>query len=403
MSFSDNTPKIAANGKFAFYSMPAGLGLLGGLVAVWQGAFNLAGFIAMGMLTVIGFVIGLTLFRRQQESLNRLDAQWNNDESAKLNDANAYSIELEKLITEVVPIVIRQVGTSRAHTEQEITTLSVQFSNMVSQIDALSGQTLQGHQEDHIDALLSGSRATLESVIQNLNQINQAERVMIDQVRELSTYTNSLDSMAQEVRKVAEQINLLALNAAIEAARAGEHGRGFAVVADEVRKLAGFSSTTGERISRTVNEIITAMNTTLRTAESSTESDEQNIGSADHAITQVMSDIKATLTAFKDDAVELMDNSEQIRDQIYSVLTALQFQDRVTQMLDHVEHNLEHLQNAIEKTQGAGLKRHADMINVEQTLSTMELSYTMPEELINHASVTTSNDRSKYSDDLTFF
>jgi methyl-accepting chemotaxis protein len=114
--------------------------------------------------------------------------------------------------------------------------------------------------------------------------------------------------------------------------------------------------------------------------------------------------LQDALNVFKNDAETLRSSSSEIRDEIFTVLTAFQFQDRVSQMLSHVEHNLNSLQGTVESATNAGAQRHANMINVDQTLSGMELNYTMPEELLNHqAKSAVSHQSAAQDNDLTFF
>lgn len=403
MSRTVNGPNPNGSGALSYYLPPVILGLAGGLLNCLQTGFNAISIVGVLTLGIAGFLIGSLLSSKQQAGIDVVNQAWREDERHKLDDIHAYVMELERMFLEVVPILLRQVKTSRTHTEQEITVLTNRFAAMADQLEQLITGTSHADKTRNVDTLFNESRDALKAVLRVLSQIQEVEHAVVDEVRKLSSHTQQLDAMAKEVRKVAEQINLLALNAAIEAARAGENGRGFAVVADEVRKLAGFSSSTGEKISRAIEDINSAMASTLRMSEASGSSDDKAIHDAEQAIGTALHDLRVAMDMFRNDADLLRGNSAQIRDEIFSVLTAFQFQDRVSQMLTHVEHNLTGLQNAVDAAHGRG-DRHADSLDVAKILSKMELSYTMPEELIDHRANTIGSGQGEAKkDELTFF
>lgn len=147
------------------------------------------------------------------------------------------------------------------------------------------------------------------------------------------------------------------------------------------------------------------MNRTLKMSEASGSNDDKAISEAEHSIQRALNDLQEALGVFKNDAELLRDSSAQIRDEIYSVLTAFQFQDRVSQMLSHVEYNLAHLQDVVDAVHKHAQQRHASAIDVHKVLSNMELKYTMPEELLNHRATGSSLKRqaATQDNDLTFF
>lgn len=99
-----------------------------------------------------------------------------------------------------------------------------------------------------------GNRVVQEAIsaIRQLADNVQESAQVLD---ELGRSTDSIGSVLDVIRGIAEQTNLLALNAAIEAARAGEQGRGFAVVADEVRTLAGRTQQSTEEIQKMIQKL----------------------------------------------------------------------------------------------------------------------------------------------------
>jgi hypothetical protein len=128
-----------------------------------------------------------------------------------------------------------------------------------------------------------------------------------------------------------------------------------------------------------VKDINLAMASALQLSQASGFNDGSEKGNAERAIKATLDDLHTALNIFKQDAELLRGNSSRISDENYSVLTAFQFQDRVSRKLTHVEHNLHSLQNTVENAHTGG-NRHIESLNIAKALLNMELNYSMPEQ-----------------------
>jgi methyl-accepting chemotaxis protein len=98
-------------------------------------------------------------------------------------------------------------------------------------------------------------RKVVEQTIDEIRRLADQIEAAADTVGQLERHSETISTVVDVIKGVAEQTNLLALNAAIEAARAGEQGRGFAVVADEVRTLASRTQQSTDEINQMIEKL----------------------------------------------------------------------------------------------------------------------------------------------------
>ncbi len=317
-----------------------------------------------------------------------------------------YILELERLPVELFPILSRHIESARCLTEDSITNLTGRFSQLVVELQQMAEASRSSGvtEGSGIDGLFAASQTDLREIVQSLEAVLKRQDTILAQVQGLAGYAGELESMAQGVRSVAEQINVLALNAAIEAARAGEHGRRFAVVAGEVRKLAASSSHTGELISEKTRAISASMGQTLELVENSHEFDDQVVEKSESTIHGVLARLQETVNILQRDAATLRGSSENISGEISTVLVNLQFQDRVSQVLAHVRDTMTQVQAVLGEIQvDAVHDRHQDMLRVDELLNQMLQEYSTQEELQQHQGVQELEKPSDTASDLTFF
>lgn len=241
------------------------------------------------------------------------------DELAKVAEHFNSMLESFQALIEQVIASVTTINTSCKHLSANAVVASEGVSQQLNETDMVAtaitemGATIEeiakttelaamkaSQTHDNAQNGQRGVEQTIDKIQSLAQQLNSSASV----VNELERDSETIGSVLDVIRAIAEQTNLLALNAAIEAARAGEQGRGFAVVADEVRNLAMRTQSSTQEIATIIQTLQTRTRAIVQLMESSQK---QGAESADQAATA-----GALLQQINGDVRNIMDMSTQI-------------------------------------------------------------------------------------------
>ena len=208
---------------------------------------------------------------------------------------------------------VDQITRAASHQADEVN----QAAEVVTEVGRQADQVADGIQRltravERVSEAGTTGQSTVESVIGGIQVANDYVSRALGEVQELSSRSQAIGTILQEITAIASQTNLLALNAAIEAARAGEAGRGFAVVADEVRKLADRSVQSTQEISRILAAVQSGIQTVTHAMEQGAGAASEGASRASQAH-EALREIMQAVEACSAEAQRIQEAAEALR------------------------------------------------------------------------------------------
>ncbi|MFO7603184.1 MAG: methyl-accepting chemotaxis protein [Gammaproteobacteria bacterium] len=216
----------------------------------------------------------------------------------------------------------RNIDRQRNETDQVATAvneMSATVSEVASNASSAAGAATNADNE------AKGGMAVVTSTANAIAQLAQEIEHAASVIHEVESDSESIGTVLDVIKGIAEQTNLLALNAAIEAARAGEQGRGFAVVADEVRTLASRTQQSTQEIEKMIEKLQTGSRSAVEVMQKSREQAQSGVTQAKEAASSLEAITRAvgTITEMNAQIASAAEEQSSVAEEINKNITSI--------------------------------------------------------------------------------
>ena len=235
--------------------------------------------------------------RRENNLALQIEQSGNDEITIMTRDFNSLLTDFRELIADIhgalstineatdhLTETTAQTSTGMAEQLHEADMVATAATEMQTTIQDISHNTSEAaHKAETTNGNAQQGRREVTATIEHIMQLSESLGGASDVVAQLERDGETIGSVLDVIRGIAEQTNLLALNAAIEAARAGEQGRGFAVVADEVRSLAQRTQDSTQEIESIISTLQQRTREVVNIMEQCREQGNESVSQAEKA------------------------------------------------------------------------------------------------------------------------
>ena len=205
--------------------------------------------------------------------------------------------------------------------------------------------------------------STLQSNLDQMNDITQANISTIQGIRELGEKIGSIWEIVKIINDIADQTRIIAFNAELEASSAGESGKNFHIVANEVRRLAAGITNSVEQIKDRITEIQHSSDNLIITSESGTEKIREGL--------ELSEKLKEKFSDIQKSSEITVESALQIKDIIYQQSAAF---DQIVATVRQISAGIENFSTSTNTVNDTAKKLQNAANNLENLHTTLVLN-----------------------------